>query len=311
MTALAAIETRALTKHFGRLRAVEGLSLRVEPGQVFGFLGPNGAGKTTTLRLLLGLVRPTRGHAWILSQPSYSPRARQPGAVGALVEEPAFYGYLSARRNLELLARLSGGVPAAEIERVLELVGLRGHEDRRVSAYSHGMRQRLGLAQALLPRPQVLLLDEPTFGLDPRGRVEMRELLRRLSQEQGVTIFLSSHLLGEVEQLCTHLGFLSHGRLLACGPINELLDSTMVRVEVQAEPVEEAWLLLSRHRSVSHLVRRGEILAFHSPHSDLAKLNAALVIRGLAVSSFLPRPESLEELYLRLTDEEAHAPGSP
>lgn len=311
MATLAALETQSLTKHFGRLRAVEGLSLRVEGGQVFGFLGPNGAGKSTTLRMLLGLVRATRGHAWILGQPSSSTRARRPGAVGALVEQPAFYGYLSARRNLELLARLSGRPPATEIEYVLEIVGLRGHEDRRVSAYSHGMRQRLGLAQALLPTPQVLLLDEPALGLDPRGRVEMRELLRRLSQEQGVTIFLSSHLLGEVEQLCTHLGFLSHGRLLACGPTSELLDSSTVHVEVQAAPVEEAWLLLSRQRGVSNLMRRGDTLVFRCPRSALAELNSTLVQSGVAVSALIPRAESLEELYLRLTDEKSYAPDRP
>ena len=300
MAAPPALETRALSKRYGSVLAVDGLSLTVAPGQVFGFLGPNGAGKSTTMRMLLGLVRPVRGQAWIFGRPCGSVAARRRGLVGAQVEDPAFYGYLSAYQNLALLGCLSGGVSAAEIDRVLELVGLRGARRRKVAAYSHGMRQRLGLAQALLPLPRLLILDEPTSGLDPQGRVEVRELLMRLSTEHGVTIFLSSHLLEEVEKLCTHLAFLSHGRLLAAGPTDELLSTSTVRVELRAQPLETASAVLTTHPQVSGLVRELEALTFACPRQALPSLNASLVAAGVAVYSLAPHPESLEDLYLRL-----------
>lgn len=297
-----AIQLELLSKHYGRVRAVDNVSLTVETGQLCGFLGPNGAGKSTTIRMLLGLVRPTAGRAYLLGQPCSSVRARAAGAVGALVEDPAFYGYLSARRNLALLGRLSGGVSSLEIERVLDLVGLRAQAGRRVSAFSHGMKQRLAVAQALLPRPRVLLLDEPSNGLDPRGRVEMRALLQRLNRE-GLTIFLSSHLLEEVERLCTHLAFLSHGRLLLAGPTPKLLASEMVRVEVEARPVDMTMQVLARQPEVGSLRQEGGAVVFSCPRSALAGINTALVTAGVAVSALVPRAESLEELYLRLTEE--------
>jgi ABC-2 type transport system ATP-binding protein len=305
-----AIQLESLSKYYGRVQAVRNVSLTVEAGQVYGFLGPNGAGKSTTIRMLLGLVRPTTGHAFLLGRPCRSVQARAAGVVGALVEDPAFYGYLSARRNLALLARLSGGVPSLEIERVLDLVGLRDQARRRVSAFSHGMKQRLAVAQALLPRPRVLLLDEPTNGLDPRGRVEMRVLLQRLNRE-GVTIFLSSHLLEEVERLCTHLAFLSRGRLLAAGPTADLLASEVVRVEVEARPAEVAERVLATRAEVEGLLCQGETLTFSCPRPALAAINTALVAAGVAVSALVPRAESLEELYLRLTEETpTDAPGA-
>lgn len=297
-----AIQLELLSKHYGRVRAVDNVSLTVGAGQLCGFLGPNGAGKSTTIRILLGLVRPTAGRAYLLGQPCGSVRARAAGVVGALVEDPAFYGYLSARRNLALLARLSGGVSPLEIERVLDLVGLRGQAERRVSAFSHGMKQRLAVAQALLPRPRILLLDEPSNGLDPRGRVEMRALLQRLHRE-GLTIFLSSHLLEEVERLCTHLAFISQGRLLRAGPLPELLASEMVRVEVEARPVDGAMQVLSRRPEVTNLLSESGGLVFSCPRSALAGINTTLVAAGVAVSALVPRTESLEELYLRLTGE--------
>ena len=297
-----ALQLESLSKHYGRVRAVEGVSLTVEAGQVYGFLGPNGAGKSTTMRMLLGLVRPTGGRAFLLGRPCGSVQARAAGVVGALVEDPAFYGYLSARRNLALLARLSGGVPSLELDRVLGLVGLREQGNRRVSAFSHGMKQRLAVAQALLPRPRVLLLDEPTNGLDPRGRVEMRELLQRLNQE-GVTIFLSSHLLEEVERLCTHLAFLSRGRLLVAGKTADLLASEMVRVELKTRPDWRAHNVLTDRPEVQGLQQQDDTLTFSCPRPALAEINAALVGAGVAVLALMPREESLEELYLRLTEE--------
>ncbi len=303
-----ALQLEELSKQYGRVQAVAGISLTVQAGQVYGFLGPNGAGKSTTMRMLLGLVRPTGGRAYLWGRPCGSPAARAAGVVGALVEDPAFYGYLSARQNLTLLARLSGGVPAAEVDRVLALVGLSGQGHRRVSSFSHGMKQRLAVAQALLPRPRVLLLDEPSNGLDPRGRVEMRELLRRLNQE-GVTIFLSSHLLEEVERLCTHLAFLSRGKLLAAGKTRELLGQGKVRVELRATPLGQAELMLAERPEVEEVGRRDEALHFTCPYAELAALNAALVGAGVAVTALVPREEGLEELYLRLTEETPRVAG--
>ena len=303
----AALETHNLPKRYGPLRAVEELDLTVEEGQIFGFLGPNGAGKSTTMRMVMGLLRPSSGQALILGRDSALVASRAPGTIGALVEGPAFYGYLTGRQNLALLARLSAGAPPDEIAGVLDLCGLAPHAHRRVSAYSHGMRQRLGVAPALQPRPRVLLLDEPTLGLDPRGRVEMRDLLLRLHQE-GVTIFLSSHLLSEVEQLCTHLGFIWQGRLLQSGPTAELLAGPTVRVELRATPLESAQALLEQHRQVWDLARRGQILTFSTQPETIPELNAALTKVGISIWSLVPRPESLEELYLRLMEEASHVP---
>src|SRR5579864_3024425 len=216
-----AIETQDLSKHFGKRTAVDGLTISVPVGTIAGFIGPNGAGKTTTIRLLLGLIRPDAGSATILGQPltnalGYLPR------VGALIEAPAFYPSLSARANLDVLARL-GGYPSSRVREVLDLVELSDRTRDRVGSYSLGMKQRLGVAMALLPDPDLLILDEPANGLDPLGIIATRDLLRRL-REQGKTIFLSSHLLGELEQVADWLVMLHQGKALYNGPARAFLD---------------------------------------------------------------------------------------
>jgi len=216
-----AIETHGLSKHFGKLTAVDGLTISVPAGTITGFIGPNGAGKTTTIRLLLGLIRPDAGSAMILGQPltnalGYLPR------VGALIEAPAFYPSLSARANLDVLARL-GGYPSSRVREVLNLVELSDRARDQVGRYSLGMKQRLGVAMALLPDPDLLILDEPANGLDPLGIIATRDLLRHL-REQGKTIFLSSHLLGELEQVADWLVMLHQGKALYNGLARAFLD---------------------------------------------------------------------------------------
>src|SRR5207302_5665893 len=215
-----AIETHGLSKHFGQRKAVDGLTISIPSGTIAGFVGPNGAGKTTTIRLLLGLVRPSEGSATILGKPLTNPRSYLP-RVGALVEAPAFYPSLSGRTNLEVLARL-GGHPRSRVSQLLELVELSDRARDRVGSYSLGMKQRLGVAMALLPDPDLLILDEPANGLDPLGIIGMRDLLRHL-REQGKTVFLSSHLLGELEQVADWLVMIHHGKALFSGPARELL----------------------------------------------------------------------------------------
>jgi ABC-2 type transport system ATP-binding protein len=241
-----AIRCEGLAKRYGNVTALDGLDLAVPAGQVFGFLGPNGAGKTTTLRILLGLTRPTAGRAWLGRRPVPDPGGL--AGVGAMIEEPAFYPWLTGRRNLEVLALSGPALPAAgdPVGSALDRVGLAGVAGRKVAGYSQGMRQRLGLALALLRQPSLLLLDEPANGLDPAGIAEFRTLLRALAGE-GVTVFLSSHLLSEVEQVCDQVAVVSSGRLVEQGPVADLA-SARPRVRVRLEPgdMTAALALLAR-----------------------------------------------------------------
>ncbi|HET9921113.1 MAG TPA: ABC transporter ATP-binding protein, partial [Ktedonobacteraceae bacterium] len=215
------LRTRDLSRQYGQRLAVNNLNLEVHRGDIFGFLGPNGAGKTTTIRMALGLITPTRGSIEILGKDVATHRARILPRVGALVETPALYLYTSGRDNLRAVASVLGGVPAERIEAVLELVGLRARQKDRVRTYSLGMKQRLGVAIALLQDPDLLILDEPANGLDPAGIVEMRDLMHRLAAE-GKTVFISSHLLSEVQQICTRVAIINLGKLVTEASVEEL-----------------------------------------------------------------------------------------
>ena len=294
------IRTSGLTKRFGRVLAVDGVDLDVRAGDRYGFLGPNGSGKTTTVRMILGLVYATRGEIEVMGQPMPK-RARDVlPHVGALVEGPAAYPQLSARANLSLLDAAGPSSDAVSrrnrrqrIDTVLEQVGLASVGRRPVGAYSLGMRQRLGLAAALVGRPQLLILDEPTNGLDPQGIREVRDLLGGLN-EAGTTIFMSSHLLAEVEQLCTRVGVVDRGRLVAQAELEELRGVTgrsLVRV---GDPVRAVTLLDGRvtHRDDDRLVVTG---------LSVADLTARLVRGGVAVHEAAPERRSLEDVVLALT----------
>jgi ABC-2 type transport system ATP-binding protein len=300
------LATENLTKKFGRRTAVNGLSLDVHRGDVFGFLGPNGAGKSTTMRRILGLVHPTAGSVRV-GGPDHA-RERRPALtrVGAVVEAPCFYQHLSGWENLKIFSALGGGASNARITEAVEVVGLRGREHDPVGTYSHGMRQRLGIAQALLPESELVLLDEPGEGLDPRSSLDIRRLIRRLADERRLTIFLSSHFLHEVEQLCNRVAILNQGRLLYQGSVAGLLTQES-HLRVGVDPVREAREFLRGIEGVRILLEEPRALTLRLQGVDPAWLNARLVEQGLRVYELRTVKESLESVFLRLTGEEAAA----
>ena len=295
-----ALQTEDLTKRFRGRTAVDRLTIRVDRGDIYGFLGPNGAGKSTTLRMLLGLVRPTSGSIKFPVQNSGWEYLRARSRVGAIVETPAFYENFSARRNLQLLASLSGGVSKKRVEEVLEIVNLLERAGDPVKVYSYGMRQRLGIAQALLPTPQLIILDEPTNGLDPQGIHETRKLIRRLRDEFKLTVLLSSHLLTEIEQLCNRVGIIHEGRLLYEGGPEALTASTNLH-KVRVDNLAGAFELLSKEPGLSVSRNGASFLRIDADAEVLARANALLVGNGIKVYELSPAQESLEEAFLRLT----------
>jgi len=300
------IEARGLSKAYGRRWAADTLDLQVRRGEIYGFLGPNGAGKSTTIRLLLGLVRPTAGECFVLGHSVQGERLSALQHVGALVEEPVFYEHLSGRKNLELFAALSGGADSQRIVQVLDQVGLLERQHDKVRAYSHGMKQRLGIAQALLPAPSLLILDEPSSGLDPEGMREVRELVRRLGSQEGMTVFLSSHLLHEVEQVCTHVGLIREGRLVANGAVGELLVRDSRAAMVMVEDARLAARLLEEEGQVTVTAVEDGRVRFAAEPGRFAELNEMLVRHGVRVSAFIPEQTTLEDFYLEALDAEGH-----
>ncbi|WP_332655957.1 ABC transporter ATP-binding protein [Brevundimonas sp.] len=295
----AAIETRELSRRFKGRLAVDGVSMTVPDKAVYGFLGRNGAGKTTTLKMLLGLIRPTSGAAFVGGVDVARDRIGAARNVGALLEAHGFYGNLSGRENLDLTRSLLG-LPKTEIERVLEVVEMREHARRRVSDYSLGMRQRLGLARAMLGAPAVLVLDEPTNGLDPDGIADMRRFLRALPERTGATVLLSSHLLGEIEQTATHVGILSHGRLVLEGELGRLKADLAPEIALQTDDPVRA-TALARARGFDVAAAEDGLVARLKPGEDArtasASLNRALIEADIAVFAIGPRSRSLEGIY--------------
>jgi ABC-2 type transport system ATP-binding protein len=297
------IEARGLVKRYGDIVAVDHVDLTVERGDVFGYLGPNGAGKTTSLRMLLGLIRPTEGVARLFGRDPMTDGARALDGVAGFVEGPRFYPYLSGRRNLRLLGDLDGGVPATRIEEVLDVVELRDRARDRVGGYSHGMRQRLGIAGALLRQPKLLLLDEPATGLDPGGMRDMRELIKRLAQE-GITILLSSHILAEVEELCNRVAIVRKGSIIYEGRLDELLASAGGGYALRAtDPGRARAVLLARGIDGVQLVE-GE-LRFQADQAAVEAVTVALGQAGIGISALTPHTATLEELFLGMTEQAA------
>jgi ABC-2 type transport system ATP-binding protein len=296
------VVARGLVKRYGDLVAVDHVDLTVERGDVFGYLGPNGAGKTTSLRMLLGLIRPSEGRAELFGRDPLVQGAKALDGVAGFVEGPAFYPYLSARRNLELLADYDDG-PRSRIDEVLELVELRGRARDRVGGYSHGMKQRLGIAASLLRAPRLLLLDEPTTGLDPAGMRDMRQLVRRLAGE-GITILLSSHLLYEVEDLCNRVAIVRRGRVVYEGSLAELKATAATGYRLRAVDLETARRVALSVAGIVDLVAEDGELRFAAGEDAVAMLTVALGRAGVGFTALVPTTASLEELFLDLTEGE-------
>ena len=297
------VETEELTRRFGRLVAVDGLNLRVPQGSIYGFLGPNGAGKTTTIRMLLGLIKPTAGRVQLFGTSLQKNATAVLAQIGSLVETPAIYPHLTGRENLEVTRRLVGG-RKEQVEYALHTVRLEEAAGRRVGGYSSGMKQRLGLALALLHGPELLILDEPTNGLDPAGIHEMRELICRLPAEYGATVFLSSHLLAEVEQVATHIGIIHEGQLRFQGRLEELHAQMQEQVVLHVDQPEKArQFLLGTGWTVQS--NGGHRLAIRAGgRSDAALINAQLVGEGVNVYHLNLEQPTLEDIFLRLTNNE-------
>jgi len=298
------LSTHGLTKDFKKLRAVDRLDLSVCRGDVFGFLGPNGAGKTTTIRLIFGLTYPTSGYVQILDHRVPHDRQEALRHVGGFVDDPIFYGNMTARRNLRMFGRMNGEVPEERITQVLDMVGLSERGQSKVGSYSHGMRQRLGIALALIHRPELVILDEPTSGLDPQGMKDVRELVRELGR-QGTTVFLSSHLLHEVELVCNRAAIMRKGRVVAQGPVSQLHPASNA-VKVLTGDQKRAREVLGRLVAPSAVREDEEYLVVEAGEDLVPEMVRRLVADQVDVLAVVPAIEQgLEDMFLELTAREA------
>jgi len=298
-TALPAIRTIGLSKSYGKRLAVDQLELEVNRAELFGFLGPNGAGKTTTIRMALGLIAPTAGKVEVLGKDVRSHRSEVLPRVGALVESPALYSYLSGRDNLRAVGDLLGGVSEKRIDEVLEIVSLTGRDRDKVRTYSMGMKQRLGLGIALLNDPELLILDEPANGLDPAGIVEMRDLMRRLAAE-GKTVFISSHVLSEVQQICTRVAIINHGKLVRVASVHDLLQAPG-EFEVSVDAPDDLVTALRRQTWGTAARSEDGLVITPAPDGKGRNLIRFLVDNGFTPDSVAQRQRDLEDIFLSLT----------
>jgi len=304
------VRARGLVKRYKEVLAVDHIDLNVRAGDVYGFLGPNGAGKTTTLRMALGLITPSEGSVELFGRDPMRDGARALEGVAGFVEAPRFYPYMSARKNLELLAALDGDDARSRIDEVLAIVELAPRARHRVGGYSHGMRQRLGIAAALLRRPRLLVLDEPATGLDPAGMRDMRLLIRRLADE-GITVLLSSHQLPEVQELCDRVAIVDSGRVVYEGALADLRRQGGAGYQLRTTDDERALALVKAQPRVSHAHGAGHALAFQADEADVGALTLALAREGIGILALSPELATLEDLFFRLTEEPAGGAGEP
>lgn len=298
------LRTNQLTKVYGKETVVDHLDLEVKRGSIYGFLGPNGAGKTTTIRMLLGLARPTEGEVLIFGKNFHEYRLSILERVGSLVETPSYYSHLTGYENLEVVRRLYRIPEKVRIDEVLEIVGLTDTKHKKVKNYSLGMKQRLGIATALMNRPELLILDEPTNGLDPSGIQEIRELIRQMPRQHDVTVFVSSHLLSEVEQIATDVGILHRGRLLFQGSLQSLRSRQIGRLVMEVDrPEEAARLLRSRGFDV---IQQGRELYVEDPSSQkVGEIQQLLALEGFVIHRLTNDQPSLEQAFLEMVKDEA------
>jgi ABC-2 type transport system ATP-binding protein len=295
------LEVRGLVKRYGELTAVAGVDITVRAGDVYGYLGPNGAGKTTSLRMMLGLITPTAGSVRLFGRdPQETVRALD--GVAGFVEAPTFYPYLSGRRNLELLAAFDGDGAAARIDEALDAVELSGRAGDRVGGYSHGMRQRLGIAAALLRSPRLLLLDEPTTGLDPGGMRDMRRLIQRLAA-QGITIVLSSHVLAEVEEVCNRVAIVQKGKIVYEGEIADLKRTAGTSYRLSTTDDHRALAVCRAQPGVSEVREAAGRISFVAEERAVPELSQALIEAGALIRALSPQGATLEELFFSLTEQ--------
>ena len=298
---MSVIKVKALSKNFGALKAVDQLSFEVEAGQVYGFLGQNGSGKSTTIRMLLSLIHPSEGHIEMFGQSLTDHRSAILEQVGAVIERPDLYPYLTAQEHLTLFAKLrKQKISPAKIEATLTQVGLLLRANDKVQTYSLGMKQRLGIGIALLHDPKLIILDEPTNGLDPQGIADIRQLIKSLSKDEGKTVLVSSHLLSEIEQIASHILIIHQGKKMAEGPTSSLLDpnKTIVQIKTLDDVDAKQKLLESNYRS--NLLERNEGLYLSIPKLEIPALNTFLVASNISLLS-LEAKNSLEDYFLQLT----------
>ena len=295
------VRARGLVKRYDDVLAVDHIDLNVHAGDVYGFLGPNGAGKTTTLRMALGLITPSEGTVELFGRDPLRQGARALEGVAGFVEAPRFYPYLTARKNLELLAALDGDGAAGRIDEVLASVELAPRAKHKVGGYSHGMRQRLGIAAALLRRPRLLILDEPATGLDPAGMRDMRDLIRRLAGE-GITILLSSHQLPEVQELCDRVAIVDSGRVVYEGALADLRRQGGAGYRLRSTDDERALEMMRTQPGIERAVSGAHGLSFQAAEQDVGALSLALARDGIGIFALTPELATLEDLFFRLTE---------
>ncbi len=294
------IEVKQLVKHYGKFRAVEDVSFDVYQGDVFGFLGPNGAGKSTTIRTMLSLISATSGEIKIFGKELRANRREILSEIGCIVEKPDFYKFLSAQKNLEIFARLSGKkIPTNKILEVIDYVGLKGREKDKVSGYSHGMKQRLGIAQTLIHDPKLIILDEPTTGLDPQGIIDIRNLILQLKNEQNKTVLLSSHLLSEIELIANRMVIINKGKTIVQGNVRELLDEEELLVSFTIDNIDKAINVLKNKSAEVLQSVAGNVINLHISKEDIPKFNRHFMENEIQVFA-IESKRKLEDYFLKL-----------
>ncbi|MFD3450418.1 ABC transporter ATP-binding protein [Microbacteriaceae bacterium 4G12] len=292
------VETNQLTKKYGNRHVVKNVDLQIPKGEIYGFLGPNGAGKTTSIRMLLGLIQPTNGTVKIFNEDMKTNRLPILSKVGALVENPSYYGHLNAIENLEVY-RMLRGVPKEKIQEVLKIVGLTHAAKQKVKEYSLGMKQRLGIAIALLGDPELLILDEPTNGLDPQGIHEMRELIKSLAKENGITILVSSHLLSEIDQMATYVGIISNGTLIFQDKIEVLRQHAQSEIQLLVDKPDSAWKIILA-QGIQSVKNEDFITLTNVNNKTVANIVKLLVTNNIDVFRIEENKKSLEDIFLQL-----------